>query len=62
MARAEFTDISYRALAELCRDADTAADLAARSRDDASLLIDLVAVLEQYQVGALESALNAAVG
>lgn len=62
MAKAEFTDISYRALAELCRDADTAAELAARSRDDASLLIDLVAVLEQYQVGALDMALNAAVG
>ncbi len=62
MARAEFTDISYWALAELCLNANTAAELAARSRDDASLLIDLGATLEQYRVVTLELALEEAVG
>ena len=62
MARAEFTDISYRALAELCLDTKTAAELAERSSKTESLLIDLVAVLEQYRTTTLEIALNAAVG
>jgi hypothetical protein len=62
MARAEFTDISYRALAELCRDGATAAELAGRSKEDGSLLIDLGATLEQYRQATLEAALNAAVG
>ncbi|WZO99697.1 hypothetical protein EP7_001309 [Isosphaeraceae bacterium EP7] len=62
MARSEFTDISYRALAELCRDGATAAELAGRSKEDESLLIDLGATLEQYPLASLEAALNAAVG
>jgi hypothetical protein len=62
MARAEFTDISYRALAELCRDGDTAVELAGRSKEDTSLLIDLGATLEQYPLATLEAALIAAVG
>ena len=62
MAKAEFTDISYRALAELCLDRNTAEELAERSSKDPSLLIDLVAVLEQYHTTTLEMALNAAVG
>ena len=62
MAKAEYTNISYRALAELCLDIQTAAELADRSRQDESLLIDLVAVLEQYRLTTLEIALNAAVG
>jgi hypothetical protein len=62
MAQAEFTNISYRALAEICREFDTAAELAARSRDDTSLLIDLAGVVEQYRVDTLEHALNEAVG
>jgi hypothetical protein len=62
MARTEFADISYRALAELCLDRDTAAELAARSKEDGSLLIDLGATMEQYPIATLEAALNAAVG
>jgi hypothetical protein len=62
MARAEFTDISYRALAELCRDEDIATELAARSKEDDSLLIDLGATLEQYHVTSLEFAPNTALG
>ncbi len=62
MARAEFTDISYRALAELCRDADTATELATRAKEDESLLIDLGATLVQYELPTLEFALDAAVG
>jgi hypothetical protein len=62
MARAEFTDISYRALAELCLDGATATELAGRSKDDTSLLIDLGTTLEQYPLATLEAALNAAVG
>lgn len=62
VARAEFTDISYRALAELCRDAETAKELAARARADDSLLLDLGATLGQYRVPVLEAALEEAVG
>lgn len=62
LACAEFTDISYRALAELCLDAGTAAALAARSAEDETLLLDLGAVWDQYRVPALEAALDGAVG
>ncbi len=62
MAKAEFTDISYRALAELCRDGVTAAELADQSKEDESLLIDLGATLEQYPLATLEAALNASIG
>jgi hypothetical protein len=62
MARAEFIDISYRALAELGRDAETAKGLAARAREDDGLLLDLGATLEQYRVPVLEVALEEAVG
>lgn len=62
MARAEFVDISYRALAELCARAKMAAELAEKARSDDSLLIDLVAVMEQYRLGGLERALEETVG
>jgi hypothetical protein len=61
-ARSEFVDISYRALAELCLKAETASALAAMARTDGSLLIDLVAVMEQYRLRGLESVLEEAVG
>ena len=61
-AKAEFIDISYRALAELCQDAETAVGLAAEAKSDRSLLIDLGAVVEQYHPRALEPALEEAVG
>lgn len=60
-AREEFVNISYRALAELCKD-KMAPELAARATTDASFLIDLVAVLEQYHPWGLEGALEEAVG
>ena len=62
MAVAEFTNISYRALAELGMNRQTAAELAAQAREEESLLIDLGATLDQYRVGVLEAALNTAVG
>lgn len=61
-ARAEFTDISYRALAELCLDPETAAELAAQAKQDQSLLIDLVGVIEQYDMPSLAFSLELAVG
>jgi hypothetical protein len=61
-AKAEFTDISYRALAELCLDAEVAKELATQAKADRSLLIDLGAVVEQYGPRALERALEQAVG
>jgi hypothetical protein len=42
LARAEFTNISYRVLAELCLDGDTATELAARSKEGESLLFSLL--------------------
>ena len=62
MATAEFTNISYRALAELCLDHNIATELAERAKKDDHLLIDLVGTLEQYHLTSLEAALNAAVG
>lgn len=62
MARQEFANISYRALAHLCHVPDTAAELANRAKENDGLLIDLGATLEQYRVPALEFALEAAVG
>ena len=62
LAKAEFTDISYRALAELCRDDEIATELAGQVKDHESLLIDLGATLDQYRLPVLEVALNAAVG
>ncbi len=61
-AQAEFIDISYRALAELCLSSNIASELAAMARSDDSLLIDLVAVLEQYHPRGLERTLEEAVG
>src|SRR5262245_43367860 len=61
-AKAEFTNISYRALAELCRSTELATEVAAKAKDDRSLLIDLGATLEQYHPGPLEHALEQAVG
>ena len=62
LARAEFTDISYRALAELCRDAEVAEELAERAKGDDSFLVDLGTVLIQYHQFSLESALEQLVG
>jgi hypothetical protein len=62
LASLEFTDISYRAIAEICLDKRDAAGLAARANEDGSLLIDLGATLTQYHLPALEHALNSVVG
>jgi hypothetical protein len=62
LARAEFTDISYRALAELGLKVDTAAELAKRAQEDDDLLLDFGGVLGQYRVPFLDAALNEAVG
>lgn len=62
VATEEFADISYRALAELCLDIDTAGGLAARSTEDDLLLLNLGAMLGQYRAPALEPALGSAVG
>jgi hypothetical protein len=62
VATAGFTNISYRALAHLCLEGETASALAGRAKGDEGLLIDLGATLEQYRVRALELALNEAVG
>jgi hypothetical protein len=62
MARDEFVDISYRALAELCTRAGMASELAERARSNKNLIIDLVAVMEQYRLRDLEGALEQAVG
>lgn len=61
-AEMEFTNISYRALAELCLDVEVTSGLAAQTKSDRSLLIDLGAMLEQYPSKALEWALERAVG
>jgi hypothetical protein len=61
-ARAEFTNISYRALAELCLDTTVAAELAARAKSHSSLLIDLIAMMEQYRPRGFELVLEQAVG
>ena len=62
LAQAEFTDISYRALAELGLEANTASELAARAQQDQGLLLELGGVLGQYRVPNLDAALNLAVG
>lgn len=62
MAKAYYTDISYRALAELCQDTEDARALAAKAKVDRSLLIDLVAVLEQFHPKALKPAIDEIVG
>jgi hypothetical protein len=61
-AREEFSDISHRALAELCKDALVAAELAHKAKEHRDLLIDLGFVVEQYCPPALEPALEEAVG
>jgi hypothetical protein len=58
----EFTDISYRALAELGLEANTASELAARAQENEGLLLERGGVLGQYRVPNLEAALNVAVG
>ena len=62
LARAAFTNISYRALAELCRDAEVAKELAAKAKEDDSFLVDLGTVLIQYHQFSLEDALEQSVG
>jgi hypothetical protein len=62
LARAEFTNISYRALAELGLETDTAAELAARAKANGDFLLELGGVLDQYRVWSLDGALNKAVG
>ena len=62
LARAEFTNISYRALAELCRDAEVAKELAVKAKGDNGFLVDLGTVLIQYHQFSLESALEQSVG
>lgn len=62
LAHAEFTNISYRALAELCLHHQTAMALAEQAAEDESLLIDLGATLEQYRPPVLELALEQVVG
>jgi hypothetical protein len=62
LAREEFTDISYRALAELCRDPGVAEELAERAKGEPSFLVDLGAVLIQYHQSTLERALERTVG
>lgn len=58
----EFTDISYRALAELVLDAEVASESAAKAKSDHSLLIELGALVEQYSPTVLERALDRSVG
>lgn len=62
LAREEFTDISYRALAELCRDESFAEELVEDAKIDEGLLVDLGAVLLQYPLISLERALERSVG
>jgi|SRR5579884_1929452 len=55
MARDEFTDISYRAIAELCwNNNDICREMIEKAKNDSSLFIDLVNVRLQYRVPALE--------
>jgi hypothetical protein len=61
-AHEEFTNISYRALAELCLSSEVADDLAARCAKDTSPLIDLGEVLVQYRLPYLAHAIERAVG
>lgn len=62
LARAEYVDITYRALAELCRYHGMAKALAARAKDDPYVLTDLGATQDQYHIPALEAALDEAIG
>ena len=62
MAQAEFTNISYRAIAELCTHEDIRRDLVSRVEKDASLFVDLVNVMWQYRLSAVESELQVAYG
>lgn len=62
LASDEFTDISYRALAELCRDAEIAEELAERAKREDRFLVDLGTVLLQYRPFTLEQALERTVG
>src|SRR5205085_10970318 len=62
MAKAEFVNISYRAIAELCLDNELAKELVEKAKQDNSLLIDLGAVIDQYHPGCLEYHLEQAVG
>jgi hypothetical protein len=58
----QFTNISYRALAQLCRYDDIRKELAAKARENESFLIDLGSVIEQYAPLRLEHDLNEALG
>jgi hypothetical protein len=60
LATEEFTNISYRAIAELCLDKSIARSFAERA--DRGLLMDLCAVIEQFQPGHLEYELEQATG
>lgn len=56
VALAEFANISYAALAELCLSGDLAAELVVKAKGNRRFLIDLGAALEQYDPGALKHA------
>ena len=62
LATAEYTNISYLALAELSESPLIAAELASKGKESRSFLIDLGAVLDQYAPPALAVALEQAVG
>jgi hypothetical protein len=61
-AKSEFVDISYRVIAELSLDRELAQILAAKAKEDKSLLIDLGAVIDQFHPDPLEYELEQAVG
>ncbi|HZV05970.1 MAG TPA: hypothetical protein VE999_12900 [Gemmataceae bacterium] len=63
MARDEFTDISYRAIAELClHDNDILREMIEEAKDDSGFFIDLANVRLQYRFPALEYAFLEAFG
>jgi len=62
LATAEYANITYRAIAELCKNHGMAAEIALNAKAAPHMLIDLAAVQDQYQVPELEWALNEAVG
>jgi hypothetical protein len=61
-AREEFVDISYRAFALIARNHRFADELAERAATNSSFLLELGAMIEQYELKALEIALEQRVG
>jgi hypothetical protein len=61
-AREEFADISYRALALLAHSREVAEELVQSAMRSMRLLLDLGAVLDEFQIRPLEIALEHAVG